>query len=352
MISTRSERRARPAARVASTRVVNVVCAADDRYAMPLAVTLKSACRALAPGARIRAHVLTDSISDASWRKMETTLAGQPIDLTATAPRHEVLAQLPISHHISHAAYYRLLAAELLPSGIDKAIYLDSDLLVRRSLTELWDRPLGDQYCLAAVDLACPHLDARLGCANYRRACPYLAAIRPVPNYRDLGLDGTAEYFNSGVMVLNLSRWRRDDVATTLLKTLHDNRKHAWCWDQYALNVVFHGQWGRLEPRWNQGAHVFEFPSEAHAPVDPAEFRDAKTDPAIVHFTTEFKPWEARSNHPRSEVFFEGLADTAWRGWRPEPRPLGLRDHFDRQVLRLIKQTTISSRKVAVGFGW
>jgi lipopolysaccharide biosynthesis glycosyltransferase len=326
---------------------IDVVCAADDAYVMPLAVTLKSACRNLTDGQHIRLFLLSGDISDQNWSMLQRTLVGEPIDVCPIKPDLGRVSDLSISHHISHTAYFRLLTAESVPSDVDKAIYLDSDLFVKDDLSELWKLPLESRYCLATADVACPFVDARRGCKNFRLANPYMASLRPIPNYQALGLDGASEYFNSGVMVLNVQRWRDENVADQLLRILRDNRKHVWCWDQYALNVLFHGNWGRFEPRWNQGAHVFEYPSETHAPFDRQQWIEMKTNPAIVHFTTEFKPWQAHSNHPCSEVFFEGLADTAWQNWRPPTPGPSFQKWFNRQMIELIKRSTKTSRKIA-----
>ena len=339
------------------SNTIDVLCAADDSYAMPLAVTLKSACRNLSRGSRIRLFLLTGGIRNDNWRMLEQTFQGQPIDVNVIEPEREIVADLSISHHISHTAYFRLLAAELLPPDVKKVVYLDSDLLIRKDISQLWELPLNDRYCLATVDVACPYVDAKSGCKNFRRAAPYMASLRPIPNYRQLGLDGSHEYFNSGVMVLNLDRWRRENIVDDLLRTLRDNQRFVWCWDQYALNVVFHRQWGRFDPCWNQGAHLFEYPSGDHAPIDRLEWQSAKLDPAIVHFTTEFKPWHFRSDHPalkssRAELFYQGLDDTAWKNWRPDPIPLTAKQWFNFRMLDLIKKSTISSRKLAVNFSW
>ncbi|EMI45579.1 glycosyltransferase family 8 protein [Rhodopirellula sp. SWK7] len=339
-----SEKRPRHSSR---SHRVDLVCAADDAYIMPLAVTLKSACRNLGDRHHFRLFLLCGEISDENASMLDRTLADEPIEVHRIEPDVGRVSDLTISHHISHTAYFRLLTAELIPTDVDKAIYLDSDLFVKDDLSELWERPIDSHYCLATSDVACPFVDARKGCANYRLANPYMAALRPIPNYRELGLDGASEYFNSGVMMLNVKRWREENVAEQLLRVLRDNRKHVWCWDQYALNVLFHGDWGRFEPRWNQGAHVFEYPSETHAPFDPQQWLEMKNNPAIVHFTTEFKPWQAHSNHPRSEVFFEGLADTEWGQWRPPTPEPSFGKWFDRQMIELIKTSTKTSRKLA-----
>ncbi len=337
--------------RATEARTIDLVCAADDAYAMPLAVTLRSMSNHLSPQVTARVFVLDGGISEISWAGLKETLADTSIELCAIRPDVNSLADLSISHHISHTAYFRLLSAELLPTEIDKAIYLDSDLLIRDDLVQLWDRPLGNSYCLATVDIACPYIDARLGCANFRLASPYLAARRPIRNYRKLDLDGRGEYFNSGVMVMNLARWRRDNVAERLLRCLRDNQRFVWCWDQYALNVVFAGEWDRFSPRWNQGAHVFEYPSERYAPIDSSLWLEMKRDPAIVHFTTEFKPWQFASNHPRGHLFYEGLLDTAWRDWRPTKPTFQWRTWLDRFGVKLNKRITQAFRKVTAIWG-
>ena len=60
---------------------LDVVCAADDAYAMPLAVTLKSACRNLAEGYRIRLFLLSGGISDKNFAMIESTLKNESIDI-------------------------------------------------------------------------------------------------------------------------------------------------------------------------------------------------------------------------------------------------------------------------------
>ncbi|HMO13143.1 MAG TPA: glycosyltransferase family 8 protein [Pirellulaceae bacterium] len=326
--------------------MISVVCAADDAYAMPLAVTLRSLGDHLSPTTFARVFVLDGGISELNWMAIKESLAGLPLDVTSVVPERDRVNSLPTSHHITHTAYFRLLTADLLPDDIDKVIYLDADLLIKDDVSQIWQIPLNNAYCAATVDIACPYIDARLGSANFRRAAPYLATICPVRNYRDLGLDGSQEYFNSGVMILNLNRWRQENLIERFLKCLHDNAKHVWCWDQYALNVVFAGEWLRLAPRWNQGAHAFEYPTEKHVPIDPQEWREMIDNPAIVHFTTEFKPWQFNSDHPRSELFYDGLAATMWRGWQPTKPAFRWRKWFDRQGAHVVKRVTYAYRKV------
>jgi len=323
-----------------------VLCAADDHYAKSLTVTLQSAAAHLRPGHSLQVIVMDGGIKPGNWQKMKESLARFPVQLNIIRPDPQIVDGLTTSHHITRTAYFRLLAGKLLPETIDRVIYLDSDLLIQDDLSWLWEMEMGDEYCLAVPDIACPHIDAREANCNYRRANPYLASLAPVPNWRELNLRGADWYFNSGVMVLNIDRWRRESVEQRLLQCLQDNRKHVWCWDQYALNVVFAGDWRALPARWNQGAHLFDYPDENHSPIDSAEFIEARDNPAIIHYTTEWKPWHFHNRHPHRNLFFQQLDQTAWAGWRPERPPFRISHSWNRAAVRLVKSATTTFRKV------
>ena len=199
-----------------------VLCAADENYIRPLAVTLFSAASSLAEGSFLHVVVMDGGITESSWQGLKESLVDLPIKIQVIRPDRDEISDLGISHHITHTAYFRLLAARLLPQSIDKVIYLDADILVRRDLTELWNYDVGDHYCLAAINIACPFINARQAGHTFQNSIPYLAAISPIPNWRKLGLDGSAPYFNSGVMLINLKRWRDESIEGKLLSVFEE----------------------------------------------------------------------------------------------------------------------------------
>ena len=323
-----------------------ILCAADDNYVKPLAVTLHSAATHLRTNQSIKAIVLDGGISEENWMRLKETFVDLPIEVFSIRPNLQEVKELAISHHITHTAYFRLFAGRLLPDNIDKVIYLDSDLLIQDDLCQIWDEPLDDQLALAVPDVACPFIDSRYAECNFAKSSPYFASISPVGNWKELGLDPEDRYFNSGVMVLNIKRMREEFIGRQLLDCLRQNPKYVWCWDQYALNVVFAKQWRTLPLKWNQGAHFFEYPDADHAPVNNDEFLEARHRPSIVHYTTEWKPWDYDSSHPLKDRFFQQLDQTAWSGWRPEKPEFSIVSKWQAFATEFVKQWVIHYRKI------
>lgn len=308
-----------------------VVVAADENFAMPLAATVRSALDHLAPERKLRLFILDGGISAAAKTRLEASWpAGRyeavwiPVDAAA-------LADAPVSGHVNQVAYFRILMPRLLPSHLRRVIYLDSDLIVRHDLSQLWHCELDGAACAAVQDWAAPFIDSSQALANFDVCGPHLGSSTPIANYRELDLDPRAPYFNSGVLLVDLQAWRDADLPGRLLACLDENRVHVRWWDQYALNVVLSGQWKSLDPRWNQGAHAFVFNSWRQSPYDRETFRQVRDEPYIIHFTTQHKPWMVSCLHPLRKQFYRYLDRTAWAGWRPA------RFNHPRTVVELLK---------------
>jgi len=182
-----------------------------------------------------------------------------------------------------------------------KVIYLDSDLLVLGDLAQLWDKDITDTFLLAVQDMG----------------EPYVSSPRALNNFKELGIPAYYKYFNAGVMIINLNRWRAEQISRLALDYLEQNKAIIRWWDQDALNAVLAGNWSELDPRWNQIPHIFQYPSWKESPFDKNAYERIITDPFIIHFATSSKPWQYDCKHPAKSMFFNYLDKTSWTGWRP-----------------------------------
>jgi lipopolysaccharide biosynthesis glycosyltransferase len=321
-----------------SPRELVVVTATDDGYVMPLAVTIRSALDRLDRNRRLRLYILDGGISAESKRKLAASWNDPRLTVEYLRPDMNLVSDLMVSHHVNSVAYLRLLMPRLLPADVSKVIYLDADMLVRRDLGLLWDEPLDGAAALAVPCIAAPYLDSANQLPNFARCHKYLAASTPVMNFRELGLPADGHYLNSGMMVVDLDRWRREDISAQSLTVLREHAEHVLWWDQYALNVVLADRWRPLDYRWNQGVHIFVYPSWRESPLDRQTYRAMRDDPWIVHFCSPSKPWHYFCAHPCTAEFYATLDHTAWNGWRPE-RPADYAAqwwdfHYTRKVQR------------------
>lgn len=301
---------------------VNLVIVADEGFSLPAAVAIQSAVETLATDRQIHVYLIDSGISDLTFTKLANVLWKVPqLQLTRVQVDLSSLADLPTKGHLPTSVYVRLLLPKLLPH-LDRALYLDADVLVKQDLSQLWDKSLEGVSCLASPDSHGPYIDHAVALGEQAGCLRYVAAIRQIPNYRELGLRGDAPYFNSGVMLINLDWWRSHSVEATCRRVLADNRQHIlWC-DQYALNVVLYEKWAVLDPRWNQGRIIYDYPDWQHSPFTELAFYQLKKDPWIVHFTTAHKPWNFNTKHPFRDEWLQTVDRTSWRGWRPSPKDL------------------------------
>jgi len=264
-----------------------LVCGADDRYSMPLAVTVRSAAANLGKGRRLSLYLIDGGIRRKNKERIGRS-ADERTEVKWLKPDLSFVRHLHVSGQITSASYLRILIPDLLPPEAEKAIYLDSDTVVLGDLERLWDILMEGNPILAARD-------AFLG-----------------------GRDPDGSYFNSGVLVFDLGVWRKQGLSASALALAGEAGRKPERHDQDALNAVCRGRWGELDPRWNQQTYFHYYGRGGQNPFLPAAYRELIERPHIVHYATPRKPWlHPWGDLPGRDVFFEYLDQTAWAGWRP-----------------------------------
>ena len=133
---------------------------------------------------------------------------------------------------VSVGAFYRLLISQILSPDIEKIIYFDSDIIVNLDIVELWQFELGEKI-LGVVTIS--DIGGNLHCDKI-----YLE-----------GYIKTEDYFNSGVLLMNLKLLRNEEE--TLLEGLRFRREHSSdFFDQPILNYCFSTRTLKLSARFNK----------------------------------------------------------------------------------------------------
>jgi lipopolysaccharide biosynthesis glycosyltransferase len=240
---------------------IHVICAADVNYGPYAGITFSSVIDSN-KGERIHLHLFSDGVAQRDIARMEAMARGAGIQFTCYDIKDK-LDKLPqLARRINHytrTTYGRLFFPEFLPATVQKAVYLDCDIICVSSWRDLWTESEG-LTLLGAVRDPWADLDQ--------------------PHKINLGIPPDHAYYNAGVLLINAEAWRQGNVGQRLLEYLSQPRvtKHA---DQDVLNGTLWNEITELSNKWNV---LISSPNPEEVPV---YCRTA----ANLHFCGGFKPW-------------------------------------------------------------
>lgn len=290
---------------------IHVAACCDDNYMPYAAVMMLSALRAT-PDSEVHFHLVECGIKSTSVQLLQAAIQAEGGKLSVYTPNDSLYDGLP-THRYGPAVYQRINLPDYLPGDISRVLYIDSDTLVMESLHALWQTDLQGQP-VAAVENYSP------------KAC------------LDINI-GREEYFNSGVLLMDLDKWRAEALHEKVNQFARDHAGNLQFVDQCSLNAVLRGRWIRLPAKWNQQSDIYKVITKyaEGCSYSTAELRGAFTAPGIVHFTGKKKPWKVYCFHPFRTVYREMLAQTPWPDTRPPDESLGTRLRYYCSIRKLWK---------------
>lgn len=262
--------------------IVHLVLTVDRHHLVGCATTIRSVMEHARPDASLRFHLSVDGVKESDRARLRDSLRADGRDIEVRFWEFPVgrVRHLIRSRIVSHATYARLFLDDILPADLDRCIYLDSDLLVTRDVVELWETPLAGRTIGAVENLSSSEQEehrARLG----------LQAPR---------------YFNAGVLLVDVLRWRERQVMRRSLEAAERVGDRLILHDQDALNCALEGDWTALDPHWNVVATA------------PTLRPDSA---AVFHFMGAPKPWDLDYKGPFGELFAQFRDRTAFRDVAP-----------------------------------
>lgn len=285
----------RPLKQVGDKPPVTLVLSANDFYVPYMGTLLESIAENASETRQYDVIVLHRDISERNQVVLRRMMPGNFSLRFFNTTRFMVdyNDKLFLHGHFRIETYFRLLMQDILPE-YDKALYLDSDMVVNRDIAELFDVDV-DGYLLAAV-------------ADADTAGLYNGARPDKKDYMDnvLKMKDPYSYFQAGTIIFNLAEFRRRYTVEELFAYA---ASYEWqLLDQDVLNHFAEGHVKYLDMRWNVmmnwfGVRVKEIISLApHRLSEP--YMEARKDPYVVHFAGDDKPWD----HPETDY-----ADYFWR---------------------------------------
>ena len=292
---------------------MNIVVATDNNFVQHCAVMLISVLENNKHGINI--YLLSEGITDDNFNRLKEIVISRGGHFYYILIDSELLKSCPLPDlaglsHISIATYYRLLIPNLLPLSVSKVIYLDCDIIVRKSIQNLWDTNI-DIYAIAAV---------------------YQMTNRTLQDAQRLGYPISFGYFNAGVLLINIYYWRTHSISLKLMNFINSHLKDIIFHDQDALNAVLYDKCLKLSCKWNMltiffKKNIFEIVDINKGKIInkydeyKTELKAEPYDPSIIHFASKPKPWDTKCTHPFRYEYYRYLKKTPWKKFTA-PSPL------------------------------
>lgn len=246
--------------------------AVDNNYIPFLATTLESLIDHSSDKNFYDIKILFTSITDENQEKIKKyerkNVSIEFVDVTEHVEK--IQNKLYTRDYFSQTTYYRLFIPDLYPE-YDKALYLDSDIIILDDIANLFNTDMGNNLVAAAPD----------------------GAIRTVKEFQEyvelvVGMSDYHNYFNAGILLMNLKELRNIRFRLKFIYLL-DVIKFRVAQDQDYLNRICKGRVKLLDSKWN----TMPAASETHR----------ATEPKLLHFNLN-KPWHL-DNIPYEEYFWK-----------------------------------------------
>ena len=297
---------------------INIVFASDNNYAQHTAVAMASVLVNTKVPQKIQFYLIDDEIQQENKEKITKTVQNLGGNIEFIKIKNSRLEDCYVSGELSRASYFRLDIANILDENIEKIIYLDCDLLVYDDIEKMWQLDMGGKPVAATCDLG----------------IMASARVRKQKN-KFIGLPFDAPYFNAGVLIMDLKKWRDGNYAEAIIALATQNKypNH----DQDALNKFFMNNWQEIPLRWDVIPPVFNlFLKILTKPDLRKKAIEAKLNPAIFHYAGGYKPWEYEIHDGFNDKYYEYLKLTEYKDAKmPQFDKRRKNRSIKRQMLRL-----------------
>ncbi len=239
--------------------LIPIFFATDDNYAPYLVVALQSMLDHADKSYDYKVHVLCTTLSPMTINIIESYNSDnvEIIFVDVQSELNKLSTTLHLRDYYTKAIYYRLFISALCPQ-YSKALYIDCDVIFNDDVAKLYNHDISgvvagvvNEDVMTTFDVFGTYAEKTLGVDRY-------------------------EYFNSGLLLLNLDMYRQENIDEKFVHLLTTYKLEV-APDQDYLNILLHGRTLLMDKGWNR------------APIPGTELSDAELK--LAHYKIAWKPW-------------------------------------------------------------
>lgn len=279
---------------------IPVVLACDDAYAKYAGLVIEEIAINNKKNKFYEIFVMSNNVSEIWCRRLkflEKSNKNMSIEIVE-GNRFIQNRKLRELYWVNKTTYFRLGILDYL-RNYKKVIYLDCDIVVNDDLENLFNIDLENKALGAVSDIVFLSL-----CMNNKSI--------ELANSKKIGIKNIWEYFNAGVLLMDIKKMNKISSCAELLN-LCEKQRFLWQ-DQDALNVVFQGKVKLINSKWNCFSQDKIFAINAPMQIYK-NYESAFKNPSIIHYAGKNLPtlnsytWLDMHfwNYARKSVFYEEI---------------------------------------------
>lgn len=255
---------------------MNLLLTLDENYLMPCKVMLDSFFASNPNEQGVTVYLLHSAISDDKLEELAGFCSGFGAELKPVAVDTALFENAPTSKRYPKEMYYRLLSPLILPQEVERVLYLDPDMLIINPLRPLWELNLYGKTFAAASHTGLTEM------AN---------------GINQVRLDTAHEYFNSGVMLIDLIAARKLVTAEDVFGCVREHEKELILPDQDVFNILYGKETQPIDDViWNYD--VRNYSKYLIRSTGKHDLNWVMQNTAVLHFCGKNKPWHEEYKNP------------------------------------------------------
>ncbi|WP_061464191.1 glycosyltransferase family 8 protein [Peribacillus simplex] len=296
---------------------LNVLYSTDDNYAKYGGVSMLSLFENNKNVEEICVYIIDNKISKENKEKLSEIADVYNRNLVFI-DGSDMLRKTEKKDDFPIAAYGRLFISNLI--NIDKILYLDCDTIINGSLKHLWLKNIDDFFVAGVQDNP----------AKY--------------NVSIIGMGDNDRYLNSGILLINLSLWRKNELEKSFVEFINKYRGNVPHHDQGIINGVCKDRILILEPEFNLMPPFLHMNRRQIMKLynikkyyTQQQINSAIKDPVIIHYISKFynRPWNKECTHPFKKMYEKYLNLSPWNN-RLDNSPLGTKVQIRKRVYEIM----------------
>jgi lipopolysaccharide biosynthesis glycosyltransferase len=277
---------------------IPIVLSTNENYAPYCATTIASLLVNSKKETELNFYILAINLSKKTRNKFQELKKIKNCSIDFIIIDKNDFKHCPITRYFSIETYFRFKLASLLPN-IDKIIYLDSDMIISEDILDLFNTDIRNYHAGMILN-------------SSTKGFFYSQLLR-------LGLSSSSYYFNTGLILLNLNKWRSEKIEQKLFEWTENNKKKIDLVDQDVLNVVLSGSIKKLPEKYNVQLSYYK---------NEKKLSELTENIHIIHYCGPTKPWNNK------EMF---LSEYFWKYAKINPFYDLIRENFALQYSEMQK---------------